>query len=136
MTINERIIEILKKKRIQQKDLAISIGVSPSTLNNWLKLNRSIPSEFSIPISEFLNVDIYWLLTGNDKMYKQQPDAMPAEKDLSESEKLLLENYRDMNEEKKEQLIGKSAIMAVNSRNKRLLTCRNVGEEAERKLEA
>ena len=65
MTINERIVEALKTgKGTTQKGLAASIGVSTSTVNNWLKLGRSIPAEYIIPISEFLNMSSYYLLTG------------------------------------------------------------------------
>lgn len=68
MTINDRILEILNlKKGATQKNMASSIGVATSTVNNWLKLGRSIPSEFIIPISEFLNVSCNYLLTGEEK---------------------------------------------------------------------
>ena len=65
ITINERITEILySNKNLTQKHLAESIGVAASTVNNWLKLGRSIPAEFIIPISEFLGVECEFLLTG------------------------------------------------------------------------
>lgn len=65
MTINERISEILTShKELTQKNMAYSIGVASSTVNNWLKLGRSIPSEFIIPISEYLGIDSHYLLTG------------------------------------------------------------------------
>lgn len=67
MSVNERILEILKSnKNLSQKVLAASIDVAPSTVNNWLKLGRSIPSEYIIPISEFLGVDVYFLLSGRN----------------------------------------------------------------------
>jgi transcriptional regulator with XRE-family HTH domain len=70
MSINERISEILKSnKNLTQKDLANSINVAASTVNNWLKLGRSIPTEYAIPISEFLGVDVYFLLTGDNISY-------------------------------------------------------------------
>lgn len=65
MTINERISEILaSNKELTQKNMAGFIGVASSTVNNWLKLGRSIPSEFIIPISEYLRIDSHYLLTG------------------------------------------------------------------------
>ncbi|RKI37791.1 helix-turn-helix domain-containing protein [bacterium D16-51] len=65
MTINERISEILHyHKELTQKQLAQTIGIAASTVNNWLKLGRSIPAEYIIPISEFLGVDCEFLLTG------------------------------------------------------------------------
>lgn len=68
ITINDRIIEILhKNKDLTQKQLAQSIGVATSTVNNWLKLGRSIPAEFVIPICEFFNISCDFLLTGEEK---------------------------------------------------------------------
>jgi len=62
--ITYRIKETLSNKEIQQKSLCSAIGVAASTFNTWLKFNRSIPAEYLIPICEFLDIDIYWLLTG------------------------------------------------------------------------
>lgn len=76
MTINERISEILNsKKEFTQKNMANKIGVATSTVNNWLKLGRSIPSEFIIPISEFLDISCEYLLTGKEK----QPSVVSAD---------------------------------------------------------
>lgn len=62
LTINQYISEIIKANKITQKELAIKIGVSTSTLNNWLKLGRSIPSEYIAPICESLGVQFETLL--------------------------------------------------------------------------
>lgn len=89
-----RIKETLSKNNIQQKSLCSAIGVAPSTFNSWLKLNRSIPAEFVIPICEFLNIDVYWLLTGqaynNEKISTKE---MPIE--LSVDEDNLLDIYKN-----------------------------------------
>lgn len=67
MTINERISEILNsKKKFTQKNLANNIGIATSTVNNWLKLGRSVPSEYIIPISEFFGISCEYLLTGKE----------------------------------------------------------------------
>lgn len=70
MEINQRIVKLLSEKNLTQKELCQNIGVSPSTLNNWLKLNRSIPSEYLIPISEFFNVSVYYLLSDDENIPK------------------------------------------------------------------
>ena len=62
MNIAENINVILKKQNLQQKELANYLGIAPSTLNGWLKLGRSIPSEYLIRISEFLKVSTDYLL--------------------------------------------------------------------------
>lgn len=66
MHINQRIVTELKNKSLKQNQLCEYIQVANSTLNNWLKLNRSIPSEYIFPISEFLSVDPIYLLTGKE----------------------------------------------------------------------
>ena len=89
-----RIKETLSENNIQQKSLCSAIGVAPSTFNSWLKLNRSIPAEFVIPICEFLNIDVYWLLTGqaynNEEISTKE---MPIE--LSVDEDNLLDIYKN-----------------------------------------
>lgn len=62
MNIAENINIILKEQNLQQKELANYLGIAPSTLNGWLKLGRSIPSEYLIRISEFLKVSTDYLL--------------------------------------------------------------------------
>lgn len=67
MTINDRIIQLIKSnKSFSQKNLSNYIGVSTSTVNNWLKLGRTIPAELIIPISEFFKVTCEYLLTGKE----------------------------------------------------------------------
>ena len=56
MNISQNLSHIIKKKKITQKALSKQLGVPTSTINNWIKLNRSIPSEFIIPICEFLDI--------------------------------------------------------------------------------
>ena len=66
MNISQNLSHIIKEKKITQKALSKQLGVPTSTINNWIKLNRSIPSEFIIPICEFLDITPYLLLTGEN----------------------------------------------------------------------
>lgn len=66
MNICQNLSHIIKEKKITQKALSKQLGVPTSTINNWIKLNRSIPSEFIIPICEFLDITPYLLLTGEN----------------------------------------------------------------------
>lgn len=81
--VNERIAELIKSnKSLTQKDMASFIGVPASTVNNWLKLGRSIPIEYTIPISEFLGVTCEFLLTGKEERLHSTPTADQAWLDL------------------------------------------------------
>ena len=66
MTVNERVSCALIGQKATQRDLAAAIGVSTSTLNNWLKLGRDIPAQYIVPICEFFDVSLSFLLTGSE----------------------------------------------------------------------
>ena len=68
MSVSKRVLELLSNDRSRsQKELAQSIGVSTSTLNNWLLKDRAIPTEKLIPICEYLGISVNTLLTGNEE---------------------------------------------------------------------
>lgn len=70
--INKRIIELLKPKSspFSQKEMAAAIGVPANTLNSWLKLDRDIPAEKIMPICEYLNISVDYLLAETDSIQK------------------------------------------------------------------
>ena len=70
MDINQRVQKLLDSSKTTQKDLSSAIGVATSTLNNWLKLGRSIPSEYIIPICEFFKISPNYLLIGEENNEK------------------------------------------------------------------
>jgi hypothetical protein len=54
MTITERVKELLSQfGHGAQKDLSQHIGVTPTTLHNWLKFDRSIPAEYIVGMADF-----------------------------------------------------------------------------------
>lgn len=65
--INTRILDLIQKKALSQKDLAKHTNVSAAAVNNWLKADRKIPADLIVPISEFLDVSPHYLLTGTEK---------------------------------------------------------------------
>ncbi len=66
MKISENLVNAIKLRKSTQKELAQNIGVPTSTVNNWIRLDRSIPAEQIIPICEFLRISPYLLLTGSE----------------------------------------------------------------------
>ena len=99
MTIHDRILEILTKNRLMQKDLAAYVGLSTSTLGNWLKHRKSIPAEHIPPICEFLKVDLQWLLTGKTEQKKLVLDT---------NAQALLKNYKSLDSNAQLTLLGAS----------------------------
>jgi transcriptional regulator with XRE-family HTH domain len=99
--INKKIILTLEQKKIKLKDFCAAIHISSiATLNTWF-LNNSIPSEFLIPICEFLQIDILWLLSDNSSKDLALPTDTPLETDrelilVTEEEKYLIELIRKL----------------------------------------
>lgn len=96
MTITERILEQLDNLGMTKKDLSAAIGMSNSTLHNWLLSNDRIPASMLEPISSALKVTPLYLLTGED-----QEDILENCAQLSESENFLLDAVRSLDYEGK-----------------------------------
>lgn len=106
MTVNERVSSVLKSKKATQRDLAAEIGVSTSTLNNWLKLGRDIPAQYIVPICEFLNTSPAYLLTGEETKKVPAPG-------ISENGREMLELYEKLPEREQLLLIGRLQEMTA-----------------------
>lgn len=78
MTIGNRVLQILDKKGLNQKDLADYLHTSPSTVNGW-KGTKSPKSDYIIPICEFLGVSANYLLTGEDSSVIETFDPIEQE---------------------------------------------------------
>jgi transcriptional regulator with XRE-family HTH domain len=85
-----RVAALLKEKRIKQNALAQRIGISTSTLNNWLKSERDIPADYVIPICEFIEVSPIYLLSGNEPVATSNKSTEPIfDPDLREMLEIL-----------------------------------------------
>ena len=67
MDICQNLNNILKERKITQKELCQQIGITESKLSYWLTKGKSIPSEYIIPICNYLNISLSVLLTGQEK---------------------------------------------------------------------
>ena len=61
---------------LSQKDFAISIGLTPSSLNDILNgRTKNISKTLLIAIRYVYNINPTWLLTGEGEMFSSPPDA-------------------------------------------------------------
>lgn len=101
-SINKRIHKTIKEnKHLTQSGLATHLGKSNSTLSQWLSEDRPIPADCIIPICEYLDVSIIWLLTGNNYSIDLASNKLDDSK-----EQILLQNFRALPEPMKERVIG------------------------------
>lgn len=91
---SQNLKKILRDKKIQQKQLSLTIHVPESTVSSWFKKDTNIPSEYVIPICDFLNISPYLLLAG--KEYYSNNNIV-----LSAEEKKIVNEYRYLSNESK-----------------------------------
>ena len=82
MTVIERIVTVLETKGIEQKELCDKTGISPQTFSGWKKYFRNVPTDKLILISDFLQVPIRFLLTGEGDPEVKTPSLTEQECEL------------------------------------------------------
>ena len=71
MDICQNLNNILKERKITQKELCQQISIAESKLSYWLTKSKSIPSEYIVPICKYLNISPIFLLTGQENDSKK-----------------------------------------------------------------
>ena len=105
MTIGNRVLYLLKKNGLKQKDLAEYIDTKPSTVNGWKQENRNPSSNLIIPICEFLNISVIYLLTGIEENNK------------NEINEKLLTSFQQLNEDNQYIIMGEIKKLLKEQRN-------------------
>ena len=85
---SKRLKDLRQEKGLSVKDMALKIGVSPSTYREW-EYGRQIKGEPYVKIAEALDVTLYKLLTGKDSNQAQLYHTLDK---LEESAKELRQN--------------------------------------------
>ena len=97
MDICQNLNNILKERKITQKELCQQISIAESKLSYWLTKSKSIPSEYIIPICNYLNISLSVLLTGQE----YNPDNHII---LSKEEIEFIEKYRYISNKSKSEI--------------------------------
>ena len=74
----ENLKQLLAEKKISQREAAKIAGISPATFNQWLSGNQPNSLEAVLKLSQHLNCNFQWLLTG------VQPADDASKKSLTE----------------------------------------------------
>lgn len=97
MDICQNLNNILKERKITQKELCQQISIAESKLSYWLTKSKSIPSEYIIPICNYLNISSSFLLTGQESDSKNQII-------LSKEEIEFIKEYRYLSDKSKSEI--------------------------------
>ena len=101
-----RIRKALSIRNMRQADLCEKAGISKSTLSEYLN-GRYVPKQDkTFLIAQALNVDPVWLMGYDVPMEKKAPaeekKIPPSELSLTEGEKLMLELFRRIPEDRQQ----------------------------------
>lgn len=103
MVISERIFYILEEKGITQKEFSEQTGISQSTISDWKRKKTNPSADKILKICETLNVTPYELLSERSNMVVDKVDYLIA---LNDQEAILLEEFRSLDNRKKDRLMG------------------------------
>lgn len=90
---------LIKEKGITQKELAEATDVKQNTVSDWINQGNSPKLEHLCRISEFLDVNIHWLITGSGEKYIS--DEHSEIEGFSNEECQLVYDWRELSERRK-----------------------------------
>ena len=101
-TIAVRIKKALKIKGMKQAELCKLANIPKSSLSQYLNGDFEPKQDRIYLIAQALNVSEAWLMGFDVPMERQVKKASPSEAELSEGEKMLLDLFRLVPEDKQE----------------------------------
>lgn len=117
MTISEKIFELLKERRMSQKEFSEKTGIAQSSISDWKRKKTNPVSEKILIISEVLGVTPYELLSGTEDVGARSNTVdyyvVSKESDLG----ILIEKYQGLGTMDKGRLLGYLQAIASNMSN-------------------
>ena len=105
-TISVRIKKALAIKGMKQSELCKLANIPKSSLSQYLSGDFEPKQDRIYLISKALNVSEAWLMGYDVPMERQVKKSSPSEADLSEGEKMLLELFRRVPEDKQQMVLS------------------------------
>ena len=115
MLISERIFDILKEKRITQKEFSEKTGISQSTISDWKRKKTNPSADKIISICDALGVSVYELLQDDGNSPKLYDHCIMVR---DSDERQLLEGYHSLDGQDKARILGyMAALKEVREKN-------------------
>lgn len=95
VNIGERIINEAEKQGLNQKQLAVGLEVSETSIGKWKVKNQDIKFQNVVKASEFLNVSLDYLAYGTENTR------------LSPIEQELINSFRKLSSNEQQRIIGR-----------------------------
>ena len=104
MNISGKIFELIKEKKMTQKEFGKRTGIPQSTISDWKSKKLNPASDKILIICDVLEVSPYELLGVAQSGKYEIPDHVIVQKDTEEY--LLIERYRKLKKDQRERLLG------------------------------
>lgn len=106
--ISEKIFELILRNGMTQKEFSEETGISQSTISDWKRKGTNPSADKILKICEVLKVTPYELLGENEIERNAGNPEMSAG---NETEKIILEGFRNLSDRKKERILGYLAAL-------------------------
>lgn len=106
--ISEKIFELILRNGVTQKEFSEETGISQSTISDWKRKGTNPSADKILKICEVLKVTPYELLGENET---EQNAGNPEMSAGNETEKIILEGFRNLSDRKKERILGYLAAL-------------------------
>ena len=106
--ISEKIFELILRNGMTQKEFSEETGISQSTISDWKRKGTNPSADKILKICEVLKVTPYELLGENET---EQNEGNPEMSAGNETEKIILEGFRNLSDRKKERILGYLAAL-------------------------
>lgn len=106
--ISEKIFELILRNGMTQKEFSEETGISQSTISDWKRKGTNPSADKILKICEVLKVTPYELLGENETERNAGNAEMSAG---NETEKIILEGFRNLSDRKKERILGYLAAL-------------------------
>ncbi len=106
MTISERILKILKERKMTQAEFAKRVGISPSTICEWKKRKMNPSADKIMDICNVLQITPEQLLTGKGIEDEEEIGATSPESRFTAYDIQLVEDYHGLKKEQQKRLMA------------------------------
>lgn len=105
-TISKRIFELLKERKMSQKEFAQRTGIAESTISDWKKKNTNPVSDKILIICEILGVTPYELLSGAEHTGVRSRENITYVIDKGTELGTVVEKYQSLDRDLQRKLLG------------------------------
>ena len=105
MTISERILKVLKERKMTQAEFAKQIGISPSTICEWKKRKMNPSADKIMDICNVLQITPEQLLTGKGIENEEEIAVVSPESQFTSCDIQLVRDYHGLKKEQQKRLM-------------------------------